>query len=186
MTNGALPQVLHGLANLSKDGIGNVYWKGSLVERYSFSDEIKEKEAATRLAVRCALLESKGFPVTSRTVLWKMFLEAPVNTPWIELMQRIYAIVFVGQLPCWLILTTSQHGAVAIGKEPNGELKRSFYDQFAEETGCDRAYRALKKLGGVIVSPLGMSYERLLVRLNEMGITPEDVAQQCVAREGES
>ena len=90
MTNGALPQVLHGLANLSKDGIGNVYWKGSLVERYSFSDEIKEKEAATRLAERCALLESKGFPVTSRTVLWKMFLEAPVNTPWIELMQRIY------------------------------------------------------------------------------------------------
>ena len=101
-------------------------------------------------------------------------------------MQRIYAMVFVGQLPCWLILTTSQHGAVAIGKEPNGELKRSFYDQLAEETGCDPAYRALKKLGGVIVSPLGMSYERLLVRLNEMGITPEDVAQQCVAREGES
>ena len=89
--NNSYPRWFHGIQFLTQDHEGYVYWRGQHVEHYSFKDEIAEKQAAERLATDCKSLESKHFKVTSRTVLCKAALEAPVDTLWKEAIYKFYA-----------------------------------------------------------------------------------------------
>lgn len=50
----------HGIQHLTRDHEGYVYWRGVRVEHYSYSDHMREREAATRLADACLQLEADG------------------------------------------------------------------------------------------------------------------------------
>ncbi len=62
------------IEELTRDGAGYVYWKGSHVEHYSFNAEEKaagrEAEAARELADRCRHLEALGLAVTCGAAIW--------------------------------------------------------------------------------------------------------------------
>jgi len=59
-----------GNRNLTKDGVGYVYWKGIQIEHFSFRDQNAEDKAAKELAGRCINLEIIGVPVTGGTTVW--------------------------------------------------------------------------------------------------------------------
>ncbi|KWU23427.1 hypothetical protein [Burkholderia cenocepacia] len=82
---------LHGIEHLTRRPDGYVFWKDAKVEHFTFSDAHRSLAAAERLAARCRLLESKGFPVTGRTVSNKAILEAPAETPLLHALLHYYA-----------------------------------------------------------------------------------------------
>jgi hypothetical protein len=84
------PHWFHGIENLTIDHEGYVYWKGRQVEHYSFDDVDREKASAQKLAAKCLKLESIDFPVTGRTVLSEVCLNAEKGTPWRDALQRYY------------------------------------------------------------------------------------------------
>lgn len=61
---------LHGIKNLTKDNEGYVYWKGTQVEHYSFSDAERERESAKEIARRCSILEDRGDAISVNSVVW--------------------------------------------------------------------------------------------------------------------
>lgn len=56
--------------HMTKDGQGYVYWKGAVVEHFSYEDPEKERAAAEAMAKRCRHLEAIGVPVNGRTTVW--------------------------------------------------------------------------------------------------------------------
>lgn len=60
-----------GIEFLTQDLQGYIYWKGQLVEHYSFDDRVEEKLAAEELARRCKLLEERSQPVNMTTAVYK-------------------------------------------------------------------------------------------------------------------
>jgi hypothetical protein len=82
---------LHGIEHLTRRPDGHVFWKDACVEHFTFADAVRSLAAAQRLAQKCLLLESKGFPVNGRTVLCRAALTAPANTPWLLALLRYYA-----------------------------------------------------------------------------------------------
>lgn len=65
----------HGIENLTQDHDGYVYWKGKVVEHFTFRDDDVAcsddnvgvgKRAAQRVAERCKYLESMGVPLCIR------------------------------------------------------------------------------------------------------------------------
>lgn len=63
----------HEIENLTIDHTGYVRWKGQIVEHYSYPPGSLEesKAAATELARRCQILESRGEVPTNRNTIWK-------------------------------------------------------------------------------------------------------------------
>lgn len=64
---------LFGIEHLTQDLEGFVYWKGQEVEHYSCRDEEGRQrliKAAHDLARRCRIVEGRGEPVNSRSVIW--------------------------------------------------------------------------------------------------------------------
>lgn len=63
---------LFDIEHMTKDHSGYIYWKGVMVEHFSFSNYKLEKEAADKLARRCQILETKGVPVSveSAVLFW--------------------------------------------------------------------------------------------------------------------
>ena len=82
---------LHGIKHLTRRPDGYVFWKDESVEHFTFVDAGRSLAAAQRLAQKCLLLESKGFPVNGRTVLCRAALEAPADTQWLLALMRYYA-----------------------------------------------------------------------------------------------
>jgi len=60
----------HGIEHLTIDHNGNVRWKGTVVEHYSYENYEEEKESAVELGERCRILESNGIEVTMTTAIW--------------------------------------------------------------------------------------------------------------------
>lgn len=66
---GDYKQWFHDIEYLDKSHQGYVYWKGILIEHYSYQDYEKEKADAQRLASKCKYLESINVKVSSQN-LW--------------------------------------------------------------------------------------------------------------------
>lgn len=168
---------LHGIEHLTKCHKGYVYWKGIEVEHYSFTDPIAEKRAAQALADRCLTIESKRFPVNSRSVLDTKFLDAPKGTPWLPLLLRLYSISLVDGKALWLILSKPDGDAVAAAKTSSGLLEVRRYGPDAEGSGCYAAFHALQRDGFAPGSIFKLTYESLIAAVQAGGFTPEDIDQ---------
>jgi len=60
------------IENLTIDNVGYVYWRGKVVEHYSFPPERRDacQVAATELGRRCRILEFRGEVPTNRNTIW--------------------------------------------------------------------------------------------------------------------
>ncbi len=63
----------HGIEHMTIDHVGYVYWKGQEVEHYDspWRWTPAAKTAAEEVARRCKILEEKGTPINTGTVIWK-------------------------------------------------------------------------------------------------------------------
>lgn len=60
----------YGIENVFKDDEGYVYWKGILLDHYSFrGNYVKEEAAANELAAICRQLEAEGLEVSGANYL---------------------------------------------------------------------------------------------------------------------
>ena len=64
---------LHDVEHLTRDHNGYVYWKSQEIDHWSGDLPYSERGRvqATELARRCMILESKGVPINSSTVIWR-------------------------------------------------------------------------------------------------------------------
>jgi hypothetical protein len=74
---------LAGVAHVTRDHQGYVYWKGSRIEHFTFSVMQEEhlKRTTQRLAERCRHLEGLGLPVSGRSYLNDWLQEMPADFP---------------------------------------------------------------------------------------------------------
>jgi len=73
VTTGYQKPWLHGIENMTIDNAGYVYWKGQQVEHFNLGwhRSAEAKVQAEEVARRCRLLEERGKPVNTYTVIWK-------------------------------------------------------------------------------------------------------------------
>jgi hypothetical protein len=62
----------YGVEHMTKDCIGYIYYKGKLVEHYSYRNSAEEITALKRLQARCVLLEAKGVEVDTATAVFEI------------------------------------------------------------------------------------------------------------------
>jgi hypothetical protein len=69
---------LRGIEHLTRDHEGYVFWKGEVVEHFSFRDAAKEQQAPESLAADCCRLETSGVTPTSANLMrfWKTASDA--------------------------------------------------------------------------------------------------------------
>jgi hypothetical protein len=79
-----------GVPNLTRDGEGYVYWKGTHVEHFSHSDQEAMVAAAIALGERCQHLESLGVAPSSRTAAWtfEWFADLTPGHEWIKFFEK--------------------------------------------------------------------------------------------------
>jgi len=160
------PPWLFGIQYLTRDHEGNVYWKGKCVEHFSHMDEETMRASAQRLAMNCELLESKGFPVNSRTAISQEVLDAPADTPWLEALCRYYVILERGD-SVRVILFKHDGSAIALEKR-NGKVMSARYDE------ANAAYHAACRCGYVSADHKG-SYHKTVALLERSLLTPEEI-----------
>jgi len=157
---------------------GYVAWRGRSVEHFDYRDDHEAFAAAGRkLAEHCEILEAKGFPVTSRTCMFRpLFREAPAGTPWLQAMTTFYTVVAdsAGRgRRC--ILALPDHTAVAIGVE-NGHLMVDYGYESEAAFGTTNLLYKLQNEGFQSCDASNVSYARLVSLFTEAGLTPELVA----------
>lgn len=156
---------------------GYVAWRGRSVEHFDFRDDLEGFTRAGReLAEHCEMLEAKGFPVTSRTCMYRsLYREAPAGTPWLEAMTSYYTVVADGAgrgRRC--ILGLPGRAAVAIGMD-DGQLVMDYgYESDAALGTCNLLYDLQNQ--GFKACGTNSSYDRLVQLFNEAGLTPQLVA----------
>jgi hypothetical protein len=166
---------LFGIAHLTRDGAGYVYWKGRSVEHYSHTDREAMQQAAQRLANRCMHLEANGFPVTGRSVTEPIFQQAPAATPWLEAMNRFYALFEgAGRHVAIFFRDTSPGVAILERDKATGKLKQTLQD-----TAYD-AFHFVQRQGLRSTSPY-QSYEEFKGFFEASGLTPQDIQQTLAA-----
>lgn len=157
---------------------GYVAWRGRSVEHFDYRDDYEKcAEAGRRLAAHCEMLEAKGFPVTSRTCMYRpLFREAPAGTPWLQAMTSFYTVVAdrAGR-GSRCILALADHAAVAIGVE-NGHLMVDYGYESDAAFGTTNLLHKLLAEGFQSCDASNASYERLVGLFTEAGLTPELVA----------
>lgn len=158
----------HGIAHLTRNHQGYVYWKGIEVEHYSFRDTAAEREAALRLAERCLLLEHIGFAVTSRTVLSPDCYGAAVGTVWQTALSRYYAFFTKGDVVVGIFYrkTPDQSDSVFAICMHEGEV------QVTEHADAYEAYHSLQNQGAVSMGPSN-TFEETVSRLERLGVSAE-------------
>jgi hypothetical protein len=176
VTAGRYVPALHGIEHLTIDHQGYVYWKGQNIEHYSFKDKTAEKQAAIELAKRCRMLEEKGFPVNARSVLDRKFEEAPADTPWLKLLQKVYSVSLKDGVLRWIILATPGDNAVAISK-PEGALVVRQFTAVDERSGCYQAFHELNAEGFGSGSAFTSGYTSFIAAVEGAGFTPSDIDQ---------
>ncbi|MBN3869540.1 hypothetical protein [Nostoc sp. JL33] len=65
---GDYQEYFHSIEHLTVDHEGYIYWKGKVIEHYSFQDYEEEKKAAEQIAAKCRYLESINVEVSWSTV----------------------------------------------------------------------------------------------------------------------
>lgn len=156
---------------------GYIAWRGREVEHFDYRDPELFEEAANRLAEHCAMLEAKGFPVTNRTCMYRsLFAGSPAGTPWLPAMMSYYTLVAdaTGRTRrC--ILALPDHNAVAIGVD-DGHLMVDYGYESEGAFGTTNLLYKLQAQGFVSVGTGIDSYDRLVERFTEAGLTPELVS----------
>lgn len=163
---------------LSRLPQGYVAWRGRSVEHFDYrGDHEAFVRAGRELAEHCEMLEAKGFPVTSRTCMFRpLFREAPANTPWLQAMTTYYAVVGdnVGRARrC--IFGLPDHAAVAIGIE-EGHLVMEYGYETDGAFGTTNLLHQLQEQGFSSSGSSNCSYGRLAELFVEAGLTPELIA----------
>ena len=71
--NGYKKPWLHGIENLTIDHEGYIFWKDAHIEHFNLRWHLFEeaKNQALELEKRCKILELKGLPVNSISVIWR-------------------------------------------------------------------------------------------------------------------
>ena len=162
----------HGIQHLSRDHEGYVYWKGKHVEHYSYQNREEECAAAHRLAARCRMLESKGFPVNSRTAISDMFEQVPADTPWLRALTRFHTFFDKGDGKAIGVFyrncaENEQLPVVSAFKE-DGEVKSVLH------VGAYEAFHAIQSETIRSTSPHD-TYEHVLAMLQKTGLSPAEV-----------
>jgi len=157
---------------------GYIAWRGRSVEHFDYRGEPEKlAQAGRELAAHCEMLEAKGFPVTSRTCLFRPpWREAPADTPWLQAMTSFYTVVTdsAGRgRRC--ILQLPDHAAVAIGVE-NGHLMVDYGYETDGAFGTTNLLDKLQNEGFQCCDATNASYERLAKLFVEAGLTPELIA----------
>lgn len=163
---------------LSRLPQGYVAWRGRSVEHFDYRGDYEAfAQAGRELAAHCEMLEAKGFPVTSRTCMFRpLFREAPAGTPWLQAMTSFYTVVADGAgrgRRC--ILALPDHAAVAIGVE-NGHLMVDYGYESDAAFGTTNLLYKLQNEGFQSCDASNASYERLVGLFTQAGLTPELVA----------
>lgn len=154
---------------------GYVAWRGRSVEHFDFRDDLEGFTRAGReLAEHCEMLEAKGFPVTSRTCMYRsLYREAPTGTPWLEAMTSYYTVLSdrAGRgRRC--ILGLPDHAAVAIGME-DGLLMVDYGYESDAAFGTTNLLDKLQEEGFMACDATNCSYDRLVELFTEAGLTPQ-------------
>ena len=72
---------LHGIEHMTRSHSGNIYWKGTVVEHFTFIGEdgyAREKAAAEMLATQCREIEARGETPNLQTIWdWKPGVTEP-------------------------------------------------------------------------------------------------------------
>ena len=126
---------LFGIAHLTRDSAGYVYWRGKHVEHYSHQSQDAMHEAALRLAKACESLEQRGFDVNSRTAICQLHAQAPADTPWKEALGRFYSLFESGNRRVAILYRYAEPDVTVLERDAqSGELREmrgdSAYDAF--------------------------------------------------------
>lgn len=163
---------------LSRLPQGYVAWRGREVDHFDYrNDPDGFAQAGRELAEHCEMLEAKGFPVTSRTCMFRpLFREAPADTPWLQAMTTYYTIVGDSNgraRRC--IFRLPEHTAVAIGMD-EGLLVMEYGYETDAAFGTTNLLHQLQSEGFRSVGSSNCSYDRLAELFFEAGLTPELVS----------
>lgn len=169
LTAGAyVPENLCGVPHLTRDLQGYVYYKGVHVEHFSHTSEADMRDASLKLAERCRLLESKGFPVNSRTAVCPVMREAPAGTPWLEALSRYYTFFEKdGNVRPIFYRYVDNPPAVALEKRNDVVESATYPSAYA-------AYHATAAMGYTSVG-VGLGYVQIVGLLERTKLTPEDI-----------
>lgn len=159
---------LCGVANLTRDHEGYVYWRGRRVEHFSHRTYDAMRRAAVELAENCLLLESRGFPVNSRTATCPVLRTAPAGTPWLEALCNYYAFFRKGDAVRVVFYRCNKaRDAVALEKR-DGVVEGQVY-----EDGYEAYHGTIAQ--GYESAGCNLSYEGVMELLERSGLTPEDI-----------
>jgi hypothetical protein len=165
----------HHIEHLTQDHEGYVYWKGRHVEHYSFSDGVREKAAAEKLALACRTLELKGFPVTARNAAEDACLEAPADTPWKLALQNYYSFFENKEQVVGIFYHRQARTAGAVPGVPFCPvISVTMTEGKVEVTPHEGAYEAFHALHNKGLHALSAqpSYTELVGRLTRMAVAP--------------
>jgi hypothetical protein len=168
---------------LSRLPQGYVAWRGRSVEHFHYGgDHGAFARAGRELAEHCEMLEAKGFPVTSRTCMFRpLFREAPAGTAWLQAMTTYYAVVAdsTGRARrC--IFGLPGHAAVAVGID-DGLLALEYGFESDAAYGTTNLLHQLQDDGFRSCDASNCNYDRLTQLFAEAGLTPELVAAVLAA-----
>lgn len=169
------PKWFHGIEHLVRHANGYVFWKDRSVEHFTHSNADASERAAHKLANKCRLLESKGLPVTGRTVFCQAALEAPADTPWLNALMRYYAFFENRDGTVTGVFYTRANEAepletLSICKSMDGSVHTQRLSSGA------MAYRFAEKRGAVSLG-CGFGYETFEGLMKRMSVTPEELDQ---------
>lgn len=180
-------QTLHGIAGLTQDAYGRIYWRGTVVDCLWPMPERQERRTAFLLAQRCKTLENKGFAVTARALYDKRLFDAPARTKWQTLLYTVYAVMHDQEVPKWIVLAQSHRAATALCRSPREGLQYRVYvsenHHSAASVACKSLTSAGLALSGSRGSSFAMDHEDLMQAVGLLGITPQDVAFALSAAE---
>lgn len=162
---------LFGIEHLTRDSQGYVYWRGKHVEHYSHSDMDAMKEEAQGLASRCLQLESKGFPVNSRTAINRLYDDVPAGTPWLEALCQYYCLFEGEGRLVSIFYYLGRKGVVVLERDASGELKQIPMDE------AYHAFHFVQDQGLKAVPAYQNNYPLVLSFLDRCGLSPQDIHQ---------
>lgn len=167
-------QWFHGIEHLVRRPDGYVFWKERSVEHFTHRDDEASEKAARRLADKCRLLESKGLPVTGRTVLCQAALEAPADTPWLNALMHYYAFFENRDGTVSGVFYTHTNRAepleaLSVGKRADGSIRSQHFS-------CGYMARRFAENRGAVSLGCGFGYETFEGIMQRMSLTPAELA----------
>lgn len=173
---------LHGTPFLTKDSAGYVFWRGTRIEHFSFPDSVAEAAAARALSEHCQMLEVKGFPVNSRTVLQRDLLtQAPANTPWREIALGYYSFMSdASGIPAWCIVSLPNARAMGVPRADLG-LPPEYAVATEFESGSFQLFHKLQRAGYKSTAAPTNSYSALTQFMARLGVTPAAITEMAAA-----